>query len=534
MRMNLVEEMCRGSAGAKWAMLIDKMDQQKTILASMWQHNKTAFFAQGSRLVVGLIGSAWSGTRATDHLVRTVFEDCKHGAAVQASSILLNLHSAARLEGHLPEEFVINADNTVKETKNQTCLWFIIWLLCVLDGSRLWSALVLFLIVGHTHNRLDRFFGRLSTSLRGLDYFTLAQLRGIVDAALAGFDIRWEHFNSLWRWEELGATLPNFQRVRNVHAINVFRSGGVWIKWKMYMTDAAWSRPRLLVPPGEIRRIAAMRPGRMMQSFGDEASQMHSWVDRLETFLDGLPDDMLNLHRADLAWLHAVIDGRDGECRNGPELDEVIGDLRRLGGVAGEAASEPSTIVPYPEDILVEAFPGADHPSLPQDCLVTIKGIHEPALPPGLVLPGMFLCVRPTENARARGEQLPFLLGRHLPDGAAAANEGFLVEWYVPPLGKETTPKPGPKKLIMDIFGVWQGCGSCAPVDLGELVLPDCIVRPDDVLCTFTEFDDDGGIPFDIFDALRKNHGIDCTGLRLTSTLMGHRYRHYVLMMRSA
>ena len=41
--------------------------------------------------------------------------DCGHGAEMQCSVILQNLHEMAMHEWHLPEEFNIGADNTPKE-----------------------------------------------------------------------------------------------------------------------------------------------------------------------------------------------------------------------------------------------------------------------------------------------------------------------------------------------------------------------------------------------------------------------------------
>jgi hypothetical protein len=87
--------------------------------------------------------------------IRTVFEDCLHGANMQCSTILKNLHTAALRENSLPEHFTIGADNTPKETKNGTMMAFIIWLLCALSETRLWKVSVVFLMVGHTHDSLD-------------------------------------------------------------------------------------------------------------------------------------------------------------------------------------------------------------------------------------------------------------------------------------------------------------------------------------------------------------------------------------------
>ena len=85
---------------------------------------------------------------------------------MQISAILLNLFDVATSEGYLPEEFNIGADNTYKETTNQSTSWFAVWLLCVLEGTSLTTILCCFLMVGHTHDALDRFFSRLVVALR--------------------------------------------------------------------------------------------------------------------------------------------------------------------------------------------------------------------------------------------------------------------------------------------------------------------------------------------------------------------------------
>ena len=70
-------------------------------------------------------------------------------------------------EHHLPTELVIGADNTANETKNKFMCWSLMWLLCVLSETKLWSVVLTFLLVGHTHDRVDRLFSRVKTALRG-------------------------------------------------------------------------------------------------------------------------------------------------------------------------------------------------------------------------------------------------------------------------------------------------------------------------------------------------------------------------------
>ena len=115
---------------------------------------------------MSIIGSWFFGPmRSPPVSVRTVFQDIGlHGANMQASTLLLNLHDRVVQEGDIPEEWFINADSTSKENKNNCCIGFIIWLLINLDDTALWSVTLIFLIVGHTHNKLDRFFQQAEAS----------------------------------------------------------------------------------------------------------------------------------------------------------------------------------------------------------------------------------------------------------------------------------------------------------------------------------------------------------------------------------
>ena len=236
-----IEEECKQSNGRKWFMKIDKMDQSKTILPTIWSQVRAPILKLGERVVTGIIGSMWDGPTHTDVLVRTQLEDMSHGAEAQCSCALMNLHHVARQEGHLPAEWVISADNTYKETKNTIFLGFIIFLLCVMGGcTPLKSVLVVFLIVGHTHDKLDRFFSRLGVSLKGHDYFTFDEMFAIIIKCLTTYDVQVTHMTDCWAWKELKPMMPAMKGIYFVHSINIYwRGGGIWMRWKQYMTDEA-------------------------------------------------------------------------------------------------------------------------------------------------------------------------------------------------------------------------------------------------------------------------------------------------------
>ena len=55
---NRIEEECEQSDGRKWFELIDKMDQAKTVVPSIWTQLSTKLFKdKDKRLIAGLIGS---------------------------------------------------------------------------------------------------------------------------------------------------------------------------------------------------------------------------------------------------------------------------------------------------------------------------------------------------------------------------------------------------------------------------------------------------------------------------------------------
>jgi hypothetical protein len=157
------------------------MDQKKTVLPTIWAQPvaqcqqagancclkyrggaqqfpelrlSSPLFKLGTRIVCGLNGSVWSGTSKMTHHLRSLFEDGPHGANMQCTSIIMNLHTAALLEGHMPRVLHIGADNTPKETKNSTTMACLIWLLCALMNATLVEVQVHFLMAGHTRNEV--------------------------------------------------------------------------------------------------------------------------------------------------------------------------------------------------------------------------------------------------------------------------------------------------------------------------------------------------------------------------------------------
>jgi hypothetical protein len=258
-----VEEEVAQSGGAHWCMLIDKMDQRKTVVPCVWSQLATPLFKEvDKRLVTGLNGSMWFGTTQTTHHRRAVFDDCQHGAEMQSNTFLWNLHRVATEEGFLTTHWSICADNTRKETNTQYTMWFLVWLLCALDNTPLWWIDVLFLLVGHTHNKLDRFFSRNAVALAGRGYFTVVGMLRQLQPSLLHCTVKSNHLSQVWAWKELMGH-PCTRGMRNldpVHAFRFERSGGIYVQWKQWCTAEAWCKPILLVPAEQWYALALFRP----------------------------------------------------------------------------------------------------------------------------------------------------------------------------------------------------------------------------------------------------------------------------------
>jgi hypothetical protein len=85
------------------------------------------------------------------------------------------------------------------------------WFLCVMRNTDLWGLLLVCLIVGHTHDDIDRLFSRIKVALAGHDYFTVIEMLGIITAGLPGFQLHTAHLSRVWAWKDmkaLGSPLP--------------------------------------------------------------------------------------------------------------------------------------------------------------------------------------------------------------------------------------------------------------------------------------------------------------------------------------
>ena len=533
-----LEEECVHSGGRKWFMLIDKMDQQKTVCPTIWSQLATKMFAdKEKRLVAGLVGSMWFGTRRVMNHVRTVFNDCGHGSEMQSSVILQNLHEVAMHEGHLPEELNIGADNTPKETKNQYTFWFLIWLLCALEGTPLKVIGVMFLLVGHTHNKLDRLFSRISVALRGKDYFTVEGLLRQARETLMSVDLHSSHLGQVWNWKALcqGEMPGNKHRLHSLSSANAYRfsrGNGIFMQWKQWATNEAWSTSVQILSASDVAILKRWRPAEATMEFPSGGIEIQNWLGRLEAWCASQPagSNYLGLHR-EFTWLRAAVGHTlPGTYAPGRKVDDLVRVLRALPhsrpGTPGEQHRE------FPQDIVAQLYPSADMHIPEQDALVRIEGLtHDAArdaIRSKVLIAGSNIVVAAPEGTRAHGHALPIMVGQVVDTSCRRGT--LLVAWYLPQLAPQANFRGGPKKQIIDVFGPWSPVDELAAGDLKTCRLPDPIVHIQSVLEANFDLTEQQTLPYHVFDTLRNRHSIDLTGFNVSMTRHGNLYRSYVLM----
>ena len=538
---NRLEEECAQSGGTKWLMLIDKMDQLKTICPSIWSQLATRMFKEhDKRLVTGLIGSMWFGTRAVKHHVRTLFNDCEHGAEMQCSAIVLNLHDVAMCEGHLPEALTIGADNTPKETKKQYAFWFFVWLLCALNDTPLRVINVVFLMVGHTHNKLDRLFSRISVALRGRDHFTVEGLLRQVRETLTYTELHSGHVCQVWDWKGLAeGDMPGRKyRMKSLYSAHAFKFSwdhGVSMQWKQWCTNEEWSMPVQLLSASEAQEMKSWRPSPRHMKFNNAGQDIMVWLGRLETWCAAQPDGSvyLGLHR-EFTWLRDAINHcLPGAYAPGKQMDDILRDLRQLPHTRPDATAPSSQRHEFPHDMIAQWYPGADVPKIANESLVRIEGLTHhynggPAIRSTVVVPGSNVLIAAPEGTTAHGQSLQILVGQVVDTSCKRGT--LVVAWYLPDLARVENFRGGRKKQVIDVFGPWTPMDDLGATVLNNCRLPDPIVPIQSILEANFDLTEDHTLPYDVIDTLRSRHSIDLSGFNTSMTRYGNLYRSYALM----
>jgi hypothetical protein len=398
----------------------------------------------GERLIIGLLGCMWSGVRSPADCcmdcvhITTLYEDHAHGANMQATALLQNLCRAASVSNSLPERLTISADNTVKETKNNTVLCFMIWLLCYSAQTPLWCIRTVYKMVGHTHDNLDRFFSRVGIALRGHSYVSKSDMQDLISEGLSSYTISWAHASQSFDFENIRHSIGiNMKRMRNIHDLELFRdAAGIYVRWKQWMTDETWSHPKLVAPAAEIETIASLRPPGIPHHFQPaKANSGLALVSRLESELQAT--GMLTSRvKASIQELRSVWSGQSDQ--NEFPLSDLLDSL------ACTPKDNPIqlAVLPaaVPSDVLYQSCPGHDLVGAPVETLVELSCQGVPVSSErrhSECIPGDLLIARVQTSSK-----LPFFLG--VLRDVSSGRDG-LVEWMHPQKSTECKFSSGKK-----------------------------------------------------------------------------------------
>ena len=309
----------------------------------------------GFLMVLGLVATIWNGTGRDTTVLTTLYEDSKHGGNMQASLLFLNFHQKVLNTGVVPESLVISADNTPKETKNAIVYTWMIWMLCVFRSTRMWRIRTCYKLVGHTHSHVDRLFSRVRSALMGKSYISEGDMEYVIVNTLKSYNLEWNHLHASLDFGAL-KTLLGFEihSLRNIHDLEVYRTaGGIFVRWKQYLSDELWSRPRLVVPAENMGTVAQARPPHIRHSFSDEQkAKFKDFFTKLEIQLGSmnLLDDRA---QAGMKWLHTVT---QFDTDSFLDVDRIIRDIESGGSSIGSIRAESAVSVP--DDILMMNCPG--------------------------------------------------------------------------------------------------------------------------------------------------------------------------------
>ena len=281
-----------------------------------------------------------------------------------------------------------------------------------------------------------------------------------------------------------------------------------------------------MIPDHLADGIKAWRPARVVQAFHkDLVSQNLNWLHKLaEHHADHAGGDRM----ADLDRLRRIVLQQDQQYASKFDIDTMLSHILAVAAAARTGSAPTVAQQSFPSDVLVQLFPGADHPPMPPDLLVDVADRWNPqqAAP----LAPLSMVIVKALGAIAYAMALPFTMGAIVGPIDPVAESDLILQWWVPPLAREHV-SGGRMRKTVDLFGAWAPHGTVDLEDYDQISMPDATVSKSDVLIGPVDLED-GKLKFDTLDALVDTHGIDITGLQWTRTKLGSVYRSWRLLAR--
>ncbi|KAL3682529.1 hypothetical protein R1sor_000551 [Riccia sorocarpa] len=177
---------------------IDGMDQNKTILPHFVKIPK-------SLDSVSLVEVHLVGAMIYHRTFRTkVFATYKNVRSDSNLTVSIIHRIIMDWEGPLPPTLYIQLDNTVRENKNANIFAYLAMLI---DKKIFRKIKVGFLMVGHTHDHVDKMFSRFSVALRKRQAFTMPELRMVIQESYSPSP-SFEVLEETWDFKNILQTEP--------------------------------------------------------------------------------------------------------------------------------------------------------------------------------------------------------------------------------------------------------------------------------------------------------------------------------------
>ncbi|KAL3694143.1 hypothetical protein R1sor_007794 [Riccia sorocarpa] len=178
---------------------IDGMDQNKTRLPHFTKVTKSVDGAS-------LVGVHLVGVMIYHRTFRTkVYATYKNVRSDSNLTISVIHRVVSDWEGPLPATLYIQLDNTVRENKNGIVFAY----LAMLVEKKIFRKIkVGFLIVGHTHDHVDKMFSRFSVALRGKKAFTMPQMQHVIQEAYVPSPV-FEVLEETWDFKAIVQARPS-------------------------------------------------------------------------------------------------------------------------------------------------------------------------------------------------------------------------------------------------------------------------------------------------------------------------------------
>jgi len=498
----------------------DKMNQTKTMVPRIKGLSNTGVYKQGPRLEVSLFG-AHCPAFGPRPMVYTLFKDHEHGADMVGSIMVDFLLQVKNKFNTLPETWLIQADNTPKETKNTITLFVAAYLMAHLQHTPLQSIEFIYLMMGHTHDFVDAMFAYVGKSLHGVDFHSVPALQ---EACLRRMTYPpvWSHLRDVYNFGEVQPGWLSSAHVVGTghpHHFKLYWSpdGHIMLKCKRWMTDVEWDAPCILVSAGDrMRELLTVSPTiihpEWPQGLGTSSLAFFGKLQQLYT--------AMGVHRFDgeLAHTmrvlrHEILDYLPSGVSIAKKLAFICKDVPVKESCGADALF---TLV---NEAVRTVFKGSDVGSAGSGLRIRGSGSagEASAAEPycqSLLATDMFILYRPA----AHDDPYPIRFGRVL---RAVLEHGYLVveSWY-PILKDEHEYKP-------NVFGTWLKRGSPLRVTAGkpqkrsktDAACDTCMISVDSVLVWPVtpepgneDYPDGVRIPFAAFHYLRDSRGVDLSG----------------------